>query len=465
MPAYFNLSSPVLHAQSDVNLDVASATVTLRDASPRDLQSNHWSHRFPALSPRMAGVLIDGDTECRYGSTDASSLQSAKSKHGHAITAAVAAAAVRHRWTRDQFTEALIDWPSTGGNHVRNMSMPSAHKYIDKVWERAVKCVGSGVAIGSRQDAVIDLIELRDRITSASWRGTAGSTNLRVLMAHWKAASRAGGRVYTLSYRETAEIAGCTARTAYIATTQRLKGWVRLMESGSGEKGSQWMIFEDRSQRRHNPKGAQPGGAQSSVSNLRNGDLDGAVISRLMSLDAFAYRGLGASSLKLLAALSRNDRQTAVELTESAMLSVATAYRHLKRLAEYDLVARDGSLWVLTETAQKALSGAWEGWDTVAAEVGTEGTSQRRLELHKAQRLVWHEITLPRLRERRMADVTPVRGDEVAQACRWGNEVIDPATGEVMEGMVIASDGRLLWVDEEPSYEELILRNQLAQAA
>ncbi|MCX4799535.1 helix-turn-helix domain-containing protein [Streptomyces sp. NBC_01242] len=465
VPRYFNVSSGPRHAKSDANLTLLPATVTLRDASTRDLQSNHWARRFPALSPRMAMVLIDGDTGCRYGSTDASSLQSAKSKHGHAVTSAIAAACVRYRWTRDQFTEALIDWPSSGGNHVRNMSMPSAHKYLDKVWERARECVGAGVDIGSRQDAILDLIQLRDRITSASWCGTSGSTALRVLMAHWKAAYLAGGRVYTLAYREAAEMAGCTARTAYIATTQRLKGWIRLMESGSGEKGSEWMLIEDRSQQRHNPKGAQPGGAQSNVSNLRNGDLDGAVISQLMSLDAFAHRGLGASSLKLLAALSRQDGQTVAELTETAMVSPATAYKHLKRLAEHDLVTKEDGLWSLTQTATEALSGAWGGWDAVAAQVGTEGTAQRRQELHKAQRLVWHEITLPRLRERRMADVTPIRGDEVRPEWIVDGEVIDPVTGEVISDMVIASDGRLLLVEEEPSYEELVRMNQLAQAA
>lgn len=223
--------------------------------------------------------------------------------------------------------------------------------------------------------------------------------------------------------------------------------------------------MEARSHGRHNPMGAQPGGAQSNVSNVRNGDLDGAVISRLMSLDAFAHRGLGASSLKLLAALSKQDRQSAGELTETAMVSPATAYRHLNRLAEHGLVAREEGLWTLTETAAEALSGAWEGWEAVAAQVGTEGTSQRRLELHKAQRLIWHEFTLPRLRQRRADDVTPIRGDEVEEAWRWGNEVIDPATGEIISDMVVASDGRLLLIDEEPSYEELVLRNQLSQAA
>ncbi|MFI0967047.1 MarR family winged helix-turn-helix transcriptional regulator [Streptomyces sp. NPDC021080] len=404
----------------------------------------------------MSRVMIYGDTENRYGSTDASSLQSAKSKHGHATTAALAAAAVRYGWTRDQLTEAFIDWTSAGGRHVRNMSMPSAHKYIDRVWERAVECVGGGVIIGNRQDSIIDLIALRDKITSSSWRGTSGSTDLRVLLAHWKAAYRAGGRVYTLSHREAAEIAGCTAGTAYKASTKRLQGWLRLMESGSGEKGSEWMLLDGRSQRRHTPKGAQPGGAHSSVSNVRNGDLDGAVITRLMSLDAFAHRGLGASSLKLLAALSRQDRQSAGELTESAMVSLPTAYRHLNRLAEHGLVAREETLWTLTQTALEALSGAWDGWEAVAAHVGTEGVSQRRAELHKAQRLIWHEITLPRLRQRRAADVTPIRGDEVEASWRWGDELIDPVTGEIMEDFAIASDGRLILVDEEPSYDELV---------
>ncbi|MFJ4902840.1 MarR family winged helix-turn-helix transcriptional regulator [Streptomyces sp. NPDC088727] len=465
MPAYFNRSAPPSHAESDVNLGSVPATITLKDASARDLHRNHWAKRFPALSSRMAGLMIDGDTDCRYGSTNGSSSKSAKASHGHAVSSALAAAAYRFQWTRDQLTEALLDWPSIGGNHVRNMSQPSAHKYIDRLWERARECVGTGVDIGSRQDAILDLIELRNRICSATWRGTAGATSLRLAMAFWQAAYRAGGRLFRLSYREAAEIAGCTSRTAYVATRQRLTNWLRLTESGKGEKASQWMLIEDRSQQRHTPKGAQPGGAQSNVSSLRNGDLDGAVISRLMSLDAFAHRGLGASSLKLLAALSKRNRQSAGELMESAMVSSATAYRHLSRLAEHGLVSREEGLWTLTEKASEALSGAWEGWDAVAVQVGTDGTSQRRAELHKAQRLVWHEITLPRLRERRMADVTPVRGDEAQPEWIVDGNVIDPATGEIISDLVVASDGRLLLIDEEPSYEELVRMNQLAQAA
>jgi hypothetical protein len=101
----------------------------------------------------------------------------------------------------------------------------------------------------------------------------------------------------------------------------------------------------------------------------------------------------------------------------------------------------------------------------VAAEVGTYGTAWRRQQAHKDQRAVWHGMVVPRMRERRMPDVTPVRGDEADQRCRWGSEVIDPTTGEVIEDFVVASDGRYLLLVEDLDYDELVRRNALACAA
>jgi DNA-binding MarR family transcriptional regulator len=412
----------------------------------------------------MTTLMIDGDTAQRYGCTDSKSSKRAKSQHQHAVLSAVAAGCVRYGWTREQFIEAMIDWPSRPGSCVREMSQTSAHRRLDKIWERARNHVRHTTVIASREDAVMDLMVLRDKIASASWRGTAGSTALRVLMAHWHAAKKAGGRMYTLSHREAAEIAGCTARTAYLATTKRLTQWVRLVEVGTAEKGSTWCLM-DGSQERHTRRGAQPGGAQSNVSPVRNGDLDGAVIERLMGLDAFAHRGLGASSLKLLAALHRRDPQSVAELTETAMVSPATAYRHLPRLAEYGLVTREDGLWTLTETAAEALEGGWDGWDTVAAEIGTYGTAWRRQQAHKDQRAVWHGMVVPRLRERRMPDVTPIRGDEVREDWVLDGRAVDPATGEIIEDLVVASDGRFLLVVDELDYDELMRRNALACAA
>lgn len=414
----------------------------------------------------MATLLVDGDTGQRYGSSTSKSSTRAKAQHQHAVLAALAAGCVRYGWTRDQFAEALLDWPSRSGSSVRQMSITSAHRRLDKVWARAQHLVRYSTPIGSREDAIVELVALRDTIASAScWRGTAGSTALRVMMAHWHAAKKAGGRMYTLSHREAAESAGCTARTAYLASKRLISwGWLNLVEVGTAEKGSTWYL-KDGSQQRHTRRGAQPGGALSNVSMLRNGELDGAVIERLMSLDAFAHRGLGASSLKLLAALHRRDPQSVAELTETALVSTATAYRHLSRLAEHGLVTREDGLWALTETAAEALSGAWEGWETVAAEVGTYGTSWRRQQAHKDQRAVWHGMVVPRLRERRMPDVVPVRGDEVQQDWVVDGCAIDPATGEIIEDLVVASDGRFLLVVDEPDYDELMRRNALACAA
>lgn len=460
MPEQSTGHQPVPHATPGEFLAKVGATA---DAPYASLHSRHWIRRFPALSERMTALMIEGDTDLRYGSSDSKSSKKSKSQHKHAITAAAAAAAVRYGWDQDQFTQAMLDWPSAAGRGAREMSMPSAHRYLDKVWDRAKNLVGTVTMITSRQDAVMDLIALRDRISSSTWRGTAGSTALRVLMAHWKAAYKAGGRMYTLSHREAAEIAGCTARTAYLATTKRLTKWVRLVESGTADKGSTWCLLQADSQRRHNPQGAQPGGAQSNVSELRNGELDGAVIEGLMGLDAFAHRGLGSSSLKLLAALHLRDRQSVGELIETAMVSQATAYRHLARLAEHDLVSREDGLWTLTETAADALKGAWEGWDTVAAEIGTYGTAWRRQQAHRDQRAVWHGMVVPRLRERRMPDVMPVRGDEVRPEWVEDGHAVDPVTGEICEDLVVASDGRLLWVVEDLDYDELVRRSRAAE--
>lgn len=414
----------------------------------------------------MTTLMVDGDTGQRYGSTDSKSGKKSKAQHEHAVLAALAAGCVRYGWTRDQFVEALLDNPSRPGSNLRQRSITSAHRHLDKLWARAQHLVRYTAPIGSREDAIVELVALRDSIASAScWRGTAGSTALRVLMAHWHAAKKAGGRMYTMSHREAAETAGCTARTAYLASKRLVSwGWLQLVEVGTADKGSTWYL-KDGSQRRHTPTGAQPGGSLSNVSTVRNGELDGAVIERLMGLDAFAHRGLGASSLKMLAALHLRNPQSVAELIETAMVSQATAYRQLKRLAEHGLVTREDGLWALTETAAEALAGAWEGWDTVAAEIGTYGTAWRRQQAHKDQRAVWHGMVVPRLRERRMPDVTPVRGDEVEDGWVVDGCVINPATGEIVEDLVVASDGRFLLVVEEPDYDELMRRNALACAA
>jgi DNA-binding MarR family transcriptional regulator len=461
----------VPHASRDRNLGQLSATAPTMSASELDLHPKHWIRRFPALSPRMTALMIEGDKNFQYGSSDSRSSKTTKSNHSHAVVAASAAACARFGWSQAQFVEAMLDTPSTAGQHARRMVLHKdrdhAVNYVERVWERAETLVESKTMIAARPDAILDLIALRDRISSADcWRGIAGSTALRVLMAHWHAAKRSGGRMYTLSHREAAEIAGCTTRTAYVASTKRLAGWLKLVESGSGDKGSTWLLLDGHvSQQRHSSMGAQPEGGTPSVSNLRNGDLDGSVIERLMSLDAFAHRGLGSSSLKLISALSLRDGQSAAELMENAMVSQATAYRHLNRLATYDLVLATDGLWTLTEKALEALRDPQETWDTVAFEIGTYGTSWRRQQLHKAEREVWNGMVLPRMRERRMPNVVPIRGDEVDAEWILDDQVVDPVTGEIIPDLVVACDGRLMMVVEEPDYEELVRRNTLACAA
>lgn len=468
MPAYFNVPPGVQHAESDANLGVVSATVTLPRQSSTDTHPPVWLTGLPALSQRMTRLLIEGDVDGTYALMARERRdKTAKNNHDHAVTVAIATAAARAGWNCWDFEAVMLDSPSKGGNHAKTINHRKGHreasKYLQRVWERAQKLVAD-TCISSRQDAIADLMPLRNKIAAHGWKGTAGNTAMRVLMAYWRAAYKAGGRKFTLSYREAAEMAGCTAATAYKAVKLRLNRWLRCLEIGSGEDASAWYLL-DGSHERNTPRGAQPPPAQPHVSPVRKGEMDAGVIERLMSLDAFAHRGLGMSSLKVLAALSTRDGQTVKELIESANASSATVYRVVKVLTKHGLVAHVGEVWELTQEAQEAIYGAWDGWDEVADQEGTLGTGARRQALHRAQREAWLTITLPRLRERRMPDVIPVRGDEVDQRWRWGNEIIDPTTGEIISDMVIASDGRLMLVDEEPSYEELVRQYQLAQAA
>jgi hypothetical protein len=466
----FTGPAPVPHDTCDGNLRQLPATSTLAQASELDLPVKHWAWSFPALSRRMARLMIEGDVDDTYALTARRRRdKSASNNHGHAVTCALATATARAGWHRSQFLDALLEWPSKAGAHARSMRHNKGHKeaepYLQRVWDRAQTFM-QGSTISDRKDAVADLMELRSIIASMPWKGTAENTALRVLMAFWHAARKAGGRTFTLSYREAAEIAGCTAATAYKAVQKRLKDrWVRLMENGEGESGSTWYLMNG-SHKRNIPKGAPASPRPSNVSPVRSLEVDADVLQRLIGLDAFAHRGLGMSSLKVLAALAARDSQTVKELIETACISQATAYRVLKLLAKHSLAAKVGEVWQLTETAQEALSEAWGGWDEVADQEGTLGTLARRQALHKAQREVWLTHTLPRLRQRRMPDVVPIRGDE-ASGCTWDGVAFDPATGEVLPDLVVASDGRLLFLgaEPEPDYDTLLQRAREAELA
>ncbi|MET7363295.1 MarR family winged helix-turn-helix transcriptional regulator [Streptomyces sp. NPDC005562] len=411
--------------------------------------------------------MIEGDVDETYAlKARRSRDKSTRNNHGHAVTCALATATARAGWNKSQYIEALLG-SSKGGNHAKAMRHNKGHEeaepYLERVWERAKAFTGVST-ISDRKDAIADLMRLRAEISAMPWRGTAENTALRVLMAFWHAAMKAGGRAFTLSYREAAEIAGCTVATAHRAVKKRLiNRWLRLMESSKGESGSTWCLLNG-SHKRNTPKGAPASPCPSDVSSVRNMEIDPAVIHRLMGLDAFAHRGLGMSSLKVLAALAARDGQTVKDLVDSACMSSATAYRVVKLLAKHDLTVRVGEVWQLTETAQKALSEAWEGWDLVADREGTLGTLKRRQALHRAQREAWLTVTLPRLRERRMPSVTPIRGDEV-QGCSWDGTAFDPSTGEVFPDLVVASDGRFLFIgsEPEPDYETLVQRAREAE--
>ena len=449
--------SPPTHVDCDSNLAKDLLFLSGQAKSDKPGQERPWLAHLPALSPRMTALLVEGDVAGDYNQVGHRDTRRARGDHNHAATAALAAGAARSGWQLPAFRSALLDTNSGGGRHAREIAhrkgADAAISYVQRVWERARKLVSSTAVLSSRADALVDLLRLRASIARANWRGAGRGTALRILMAHWHTAYRVGGRRYTLSYREMAELAGCEVLTARNAV-KRLQRWLRLLEKGSGETGSTWLLVDLPADRRQDER------TDDDVMDLQ-------VIERLMALDAFAHRGLGASSLKVLAALAHRRALTAVEVAEVAQMSRATAYRHLGKLTEYGLLVKNGDVWLLAPEAVRALENDWEGWNGIAAQENTYGTSWRRRQLHRDQRVGWLTVTLPRLREHRRPAIPLSRGDE--PPCAWvadGGTLVDPLTGEVLKGFAVATDGRLIILDdEEPDYDDLVRRSREANLA
>ncbi|WP_145911433.1 helix-turn-helix domain-containing protein, partial [Kitasatospora viridis] len=286
---------------------------------------------------------------------------------------------------------------------------------------------------------------------------------------------KAGGRTHTLSLRHCAELAGLSLSTTVKATARvEERHLMRRLDSGTADHGATWLLLAP-SRTRHSPKGGAAGPELECVEAENPDERMGLgalrVFAAVMSLDAFSFRGLGASSAKLVAALSEMERPTLPELAAAASVSRPTAYRHLPRLVDLGLVVREGEVYQLSQDSSEAISRAlaaeenWEqDWVEVAVALGSDGVSERRRVLHLNHRRRWAE-KLQRVVERRGADVVPVRGDEMPQWCEAvGGRVYDIGTGEEISRFIRADDGHLM-LEPDPKDEDYERLRMLAREA
>lgn len=425
---------------------------------------------LPPLSSRMHKLLVLGDQDSAYatGNLQRGGKNTAASDHAWAMTRAVAAGAIRAGWNRSSFLQVMLNGPYKAGQHARTLQhrcgYDKAAAWLQRAWDGAQQYVHSTDPLTTRQDFHAALAAFRARIECTPWKGIAGKTDLRNLIARMDICSRAGSWDHTVSERDLAERMGCSRTTAHNSNQRLIAAkMLRQLDNGSPTEGARWMLISrlpsTTSHHWSTPKGPKAGGAMSGPA-VRQSDtdanLDSRTASRLMSLDAFAHHGLGSSGLAVLAALAERDGQSRTELQASASISRPTAYRQLGKLKDLGLIRHEGELYHLSPTALEGIGAPTQhctdpvaSWTETAERLGTVGTAERRRRHHEAQRTHWRLEQVRLAERRRAAQQSPLPHPAVAlpQYVRADGCAIDPATGEVIEGLVVASDGRWIWDD------------------
>lgn len=422
---------------------------------------------LPPLSTRMHKLLVHGDRDSAYspGNRQRGGKNTASSDHAWAITRALAADAVRVGWDRASFVQVLVDGPYKAGHHARTIQhrrgYDRAAEWVRRAWDGAQRYVQTTDPITTRQAFHAALAVLRARIERTPWKGIAGKTDLRNVIARMEICAQVGSWDHTISERDLAERMGCSRTTAHNSNRRLLHAkLLRQLDHGSPIEGARWMLISHPSPTTSHPwsthKGPKAGGAMSGPA-MRHSDtganIDSRAAAHVMHLDAFAHHGLSGSGLTLLAALAERDEQTLAELQGAASVSRPTAYRQLNKLKKLKLVEHFGEVYKLSPAAlneigarKTVLNAPGFDWVEAARELGTAGVGERRRQQHEVQRARWaHEQA--RLKDRRRSARAVYRHPAVpepkcldADGC-----AVNPVTGEVIDGLYMATDGEWIW--------------------
>lgn len=426
---------------------------------------------LPPLSSRMHKLLVLGDQDAAYatGNFQRGGKNTAASDHAWATTRALAADAVRVGWNRSSFLQVMLDGPYKAGQHARSLQhrrgYDKAAAWLQRAWDGAQHYIRSTDPIDTRQDFHAALAAFRSRIECTPWKGIAGKTDLRNLIARIEICTRAGSWDHTVSERDLAERMGCSRTTAHNSNQRLLHTkMLRQLDNGSPTEGARWMLISrlpsTTSHHWSTPKGPEAGGAMSGPGVRQpdtGADIDSRAAGQLMHLDAFAHHGLGGSGLAVLAALAERDGQSLTELRASASISRPTAYRQLGKLKSLGLIRPEGELYHLSPTALEGIGmqtphchDPVAGWAETAERLGSAGTGERRRQHHVAQRIHWHRKQVRLAERRRAARQAPLPHPAVAQPqyVRADGCAIKPSTGEVVNGLYVGTDGRWIFGKE-----------------
>jgi DNA-binding MarR family transcriptional regulator len=296
------------------------------------------------LSPRIDQLLRNGDTTHQYLSRSE-------------VVQAIATNAVRAGWSQECLFEALTDPANKGGAKLQRMKARGARKYIARSYLKAA----SYVKVEARLDEILE--RLRLHISTITWPGQAGATDLVVYRALLAIAERAKKLRFSASSRELAEIAA-VGRTTAAKSVRRLieRGCVRLARRG--ERGDPH-IYEFVLDAVSRGRAAFPPRV-----------FEGAIATPSLDHEAFARKGLGPNGGRVYRYLQSLPETCVTPVAEALGIDVSTARRNLRKLESAGLASVRDGIWIAIP----------KDLDEVAAELGVTGLRVRKRQRHDEER-------------------------------------------------------------------------------
>lgn len=203
-----------------------------------------WVEALPGLSAHARRLLLEGDTQRRYGG-------STEGEAGFRVTAALAAMFSQpgRAFSQADFYAALVLRPTAGGAWARGLRASKGERYLEdklaEMLDKARAFCAASPPLTNRADAGLEIARARQAVERHTWRGRAAGADEKNLVARLRLAEKAGGLVHQVSVRQLAELMGCARSTAE-ASNSRLteQGWLRMLDAAGGRgEGSVWRLL------------------------------------------------------------------------------------------------------------------------------------------------------------------------------------------------------------------------------
>jgi predicted transcriptional regulator len=322
------------------------------------------------LSPRLWGLIRDGDLEGRYRRDDGSS-------DGSAVVMGICHLARTEGVDAQTLFDLLRHPDHRGGEALRARSHRrgryDARWWFHHTWRKSSSSCGRRGSVGDVA-VVAELEEDLARFLTQPRAGQRGNSETAVYTAMVRVAQRERSRQAPMSVRVLAEISGKDVKTvrsalARLAATKL----VQMVDPAHLDRAATWELA------RVLPTGPVGGiGGSESVGTLRVDP----------GHDGFAHGALGTGAWRVLNALDDETVQDARQLAEVLGMHPGSVRRHLQRMASTGLIEEGEGGWRRAALAEPETTCLLE---LVAERRGTAGRRARR---HRA-----FEVERQRLRE------------------------------------------------------------------